>query len=211
MLGVFPDSAPDSVDKSLKLAQPLAKEDLKSLTVNTDVSLVFYLTLVLLPSEQSGIFQKNSRKRNFVQACGTGGGKVIFALLEEIVTLQVSITLINVWEPSFQRLLTWTFIVRSGGNNGSQNRCWRSRIQNGSEDLLEIILQVSNHGGVVGAKSSKRSNNRCSSGSKSTCCGGSRGATLATLGKDSASELVFAVVKILARTAMSEQSSHQTG
>ena len=55
MLEVFPDSAPDGVDKSLKLAQTLAKEGLKSLSADKDVSLVLYLTLVLLPSEQGGI------------------------------------------------------------------------------------------------------------------------------------------------------------
>ena len=63
---------------------------------------------------------------------------MIFALLEEIVALQVHFTPINVRETSFQRPLTWAFIVRSGG--GSQNRCKRSRIKNGPEDLLEVIL-----------------------------------------------------------------------
>ena len=52
--------------------------------------------LVLLPVEQSGILQEGSLKRNLVWARGTDGGKVIFALLEEIVTLQVSFTPINV-------------------------------------------------------------------------------------------------------------------
>ena len=92
----------------------------------------------------------------------------MFNLPTEIVTLQVRFTLVNVWEPSFQRPLTWTFIVRSGGDNGGQNRYKRSRIQNGPEDLLEVILRVSNHGGVGGVRSSKRSNDRYNSGSKST-------------------------------------------
>ena len=91
---------------------------------------------------------------------------MIFALLEEIVALQVRFTPIDVREPSFQRPLTWAFIVRSGG--GSQNRCKRSRIQNNPEDLLEVILRVSNHGEVGGARSSKQSDNRCNSGSRST-------------------------------------------
>ena len=66
MLGVLPDSVPDNVDKSLGLAQALAKEGLKSLLADRDISLVLYLTLVLLPSEQGGILQKGSRKRNSV-------------------------------------------------------------------------------------------------------------------------------------------------
>ena len=90
---------------------------------------------------------------------------MIFALLEEIVALQVRFTPIDVREPSFQRPLTWAFIVRSGGR--SRNRCKRSRIQNDPEDPLEVILRISNHGGVGGA-SSKRSDDRCNSGSRST-------------------------------------------
>ena len=106
MLGVLSDSALDGVDKSLGLAQALVKEGFESLSADRDVSLVFYLTLVLLSSEQGGILQENSRKQNLVWACGTGNGEVIFALLEEIITLQVSFTPINIWELSFQKPLT---------------------------------------------------------------------------------------------------------
>ena len=157
------------------------------------------------------MFQESSYKRNLIWARGTSGGKVIFALLGEIVILQMSFTSINVWKLSFQRPFTWAFIVRSGSDDGGRNRCKRFEIQNGPEDLLEVILQVSNHEGVGEGKSSKRSNDRCSNGCESTCCGGSRDATVATLGRSSASKLVFAVVKILARTATSGGSNHWTG
>ena len=166
---------------------------------------------MLLPLEQGDIFQEGSRKRNSVWARGTGNGEVIFALLEEILTLQVSFTPLNVWESSFQRPLTWAFRVQRGGDNGGRNRCCKSRIQNGPEDPLEVILQVSNHRGVGGARRSKRSNNRYSSRSKSTCRGESRGATVATLVRGFASKLIFAVVRILVKTATSGGLSHQTG
>ena len=126
MLGVLPDGAPDGVDESLGFAQALAKEGLESLPADRDVSLVLYLTLVLLPAEQGGILQESSRKRDSVRACATCGSKVIFALLEEIVALQVRFTPINVREPSFQKLVMWAFIVQSGGR--SRNRCKRSRV-----------------------------------------------------------------------------------
>ena len=57
MLGVLPDSAPDGVNKSLRLAQALAKKGLESLPADKDVSLILYFMLVLLPSEQGGILQ----------------------------------------------------------------------------------------------------------------------------------------------------------
>ena len=55
MLGVLPDGIPDGVDKSLGFAQALAKEGLESLPADKSVSLVLYLTLVLLPAEESGV------------------------------------------------------------------------------------------------------------------------------------------------------------
>ena len=96
MLEVLPNSDLDGVNESLGIVQALAKKSLESFPADRDVSLVFYLTLVLLPPEQGGICQKDSRKRNSVWVCGTGCGKVVFALLEEIVTPQVSFTPINV-------------------------------------------------------------------------------------------------------------------
>ena len=122
MLGVFPNNTPDVINESLGFAQALTKESLESLPANKDISLVFYLILVLLPAEQGSIFQEGSRKRNLIWACDTCGDKVIFALLETIVTLQISFTLINVRKLNFQRPLTWAFIMRSAGNNKSQKR-----------------------------------------------------------------------------------------
>ena len=101
MLKVFPDSAPDGVDKSLELAQALAKKGFESLPDDKDISLVLYFMLVLLPAEQDGNLWESSCKQNSVWARDTSGGKVIFALLKEIVTLQVSFISINVQEPSF--------------------------------------------------------------------------------------------------------------
>ena len=66
MLEVLPDSAPDGIVESLGLAQALAKEGLKFLLAHRDVGLVLYLMLVLLPSEQGGILQEDSRKRSLV-------------------------------------------------------------------------------------------------------------------------------------------------
>ena len=212
MLEVLLESTPDSVIKSLRFAQALAKEGLESLSADRNVSLALYLMLILLLAEQDNILQESSCKRNLVWARNTGDGKVIFALLEEIVTLRMSFILINVQELNFQRPLTWAFIVWNGSNNGNRNRCRRSKIQNGPEDPLELIFQVSNHKRVGKARNSNRSIDSYNSGSKNTCCGKSRGVTVAILGGSSANKFVFAVKKrILARTATSIGLSHQAG
>ena len=214
MLEVFPDNAPDGINKSLGFDQALTKKSLEFLPADKDVSLVLYLMLMLLPAQQGGIFQEGRGKQNSVRACGTGGGKVIFVLLEEIAILQVSFTSINVWEPSFERPLRGAFIVRSGGNEKSRNRCRsqrkkRSGFKDGSDNPLKVIPQVPNHGRVGRARSTKRSNNRWNSRSRSTCRGASRGAMVNTLIGSSASKLVFAIKrKILASIATSGGSSH---
>ena len=87
MLEVLSDNTLAGVDKSLRFAQVMTKNSLESLPADKDFSLVLSFTLMLLPAEQGGIFQEGSCKRNSIWALGTGGGKVIFALLEEIVTI----------------------------------------------------------------------------------------------------------------------------
>ena len=106
MLGILCDSTPNSVHESLGFAQAFTKESFESLSAKKDVNLLLYLTLVVPPPVQGGIFQGDSCKRNLVWARGNAGGKVIFILLKEIVRLQVSFTQINVRELSFQRPLT---------------------------------------------------------------------------------------------------------
>lgn len=96
MLGVLPDSTPDGVDEGLGLAQASAEKGLESFPGNGDVSLVLDLALVLLPAEQGGILQEGGRKRNSVRSRGTGGGEVVFALLEEIVAFHMGLTPIHV-------------------------------------------------------------------------------------------------------------------
>ena len=62
MLGVFPNSAPDSVNKDLGLTHALAKEGLEFLLVYSlvyrDLSLILHLPLVLLPAKQGGILEE---------------------------------------------------------------------------------------------------------------------------------------------------------
>ena len=58
MLKVLSDSVLNGVDKSLGFAWALAKEILESFSTHKDVSLVFYLILVLLPTDQNSFFKK---------------------------------------------------------------------------------------------------------------------------------------------------------
>ena len=106
--------------------------------------------------------------------------------------------------------------MRSDGNKKSQNKC-KSRkkkrfgLKDDPDNLLEVLFRVPNNGRVGGARNNKRSDDKCNSKSRSMCRGKSRGATVAILGGGSANKLIFAVMRILAKTATSKKSSHQAG
>ena len=80
----------------------MTKEGLESFSDNKNVSLIFYLTLVMLPAKQDNIFQKDNYKQNSVWPYGTSNGKIIFALSEDIITFHVSLILVNIWESGLQ-------------------------------------------------------------------------------------------------------------
>ena len=135
MLGVLLNSAPDNVNKSLRFTQALTKESLESLPGNRNVNLVLYLMLMFLSAEQDGIFQEGSCKWNSVWTRGIGGGKVIFALLKEIVILHIRYTSGNcAFKSLSQRLSKCGAMVMTGAGTDVRDLeskmvltiCWRS-------------------------------------------------------------------------------------
>ena len=99
MLRVLSNIAPDNVNKGLELTQTLTKEGLEFFPGDGDVSLIFYLPLVLLPAKQGGIFEEGSGKWYPILTLDPGGSKIVLTLLEEVIALQVSFTPIHVEEP----------------------------------------------------------------------------------------------------------------
>ena len=99
MLTVLPNIILDGVNKGLRFAQVLTKEDLKFLLDNGNVGFMLYFLLVLLPVKQSNIFEKNRSKWYSILTLGPGNGKIVLILLEKVITFQLSFTTIYVWEP----------------------------------------------------------------------------------------------------------------
>ena len=87
MLEVFPNSAPDGVNKGFGLTQVSAKEGLKFLSGDGDVSFMLYFPLVFLSAKQGGILEKSGGKWPPILTFGPGSGKMIFTLLEEVIVL----------------------------------------------------------------------------------------------------------------------------
>ena len=87
ILTVFANSAPNGINKSFGFAQTLRKKDFKFLLSDGNVGFIFYVMLILLLAKKSRILEKDSCKGYPVLTFGTSGCKIVFALLEKVITL----------------------------------------------------------------------------------------------------------------------------
>ena len=196
MLRVFSNSTLDSVNKGLGLTQALIKEVLEFFPGDEDDGLIFHFLLMLLPTKQDKVLEESDGKLHSILTLGPGGGKMVLTLLEEVIGLQVSFIPIHVRELGLQRLFTRAFILLRCKN---RRKSRRSRIQNGPEDLLEIIFQVLYY------KRQSRNDRRSNGVSRGTWHG--RG--VIALSGGITSEFVFATKrKILRKSVASGKSSH---
>ena len=62
--------------------------------------------LVLVPTKADSITKEQSCKRGTVKASGTGGSKMVFTLLTEVVAFYVRLSIIEIGEPSLQLALS---------------------------------------------------------------------------------------------------------
>ncbi len=58
---------------------------------------------MLVPAKADPATKERSGKKYWIRPSGTGGGKMIFTLLAEVVALHVGFTMVEVWEPGFER------------------------------------------------------------------------------------------------------------
>ena len=101
MLGVFPNSILDGIDKGLKFTQALVKESLEFFPPNGDLNLIFHLLLLLLPAKQVSIFTESNSKRYPILTFDLTSSKMVFTLLEKVIAFQVSFIPIYIWETGF--------------------------------------------------------------------------------------------------------------
>lgn len=69
----------------------------------------FQLPLMLLPAEINIILEKKCCKKNMVRSFYSSGGKIVFALLTEIIADHVIITLIKTRKAYLEKILNKTF------------------------------------------------------------------------------------------------------
>lgn len=83
------DEVLNIIKEGLVFTQALTQESLEFFSGNRDIGLVFYHILILLLSKQDYLFENDGSKWYFILVYGSGGGKIVFILLEKDVSLQV--------------------------------------------------------------------------------------------------------------------------
>lgn len=73
---------------------------------NRNYLISFKLLLVLLPMKQGLVLEERGSKENLVKTSGSGCGKVIFALPNEVVVVHVGLILIHVRCSGFEKSLS---------------------------------------------------------------------------------------------------------
>lgn len=59
---------------------------------------------MLLALEQNCLFEENNSKQYFIFACDSGGDKIVFTLLEKVITLLVIFILVHIGIQAFNSL-----------------------------------------------------------------------------------------------------------
>ena len=87
MLGVFLNSAPNSVNKRLGFTQTLTKKDFEFFLDNENVGFILYFLPVLLLAKKGGIFKEISGKGHLILTFGPGDSKIVITLQEVVIAL----------------------------------------------------------------------------------------------------------------------------
>lgn len=99
VLGVFFDSARDIIHVKPRFSKNLLKQSFE-----------------LRPRQRNFSAKEQSYKQGTVGTSGTGGIEMVFALLTEVVALQVVLSIIEVWKPSFEGTFLRALLPASGLN-----------------------------------------------------------------------------------------------
>lgn len=94
-----------AIHKSLGIPQISVKECFKLVLHDWDRVVCFLLPLMLLPVEVHLVPKEGRGKINLVSTFSLSGGKVILTLLIEIVAFHMQLTVVHIWEASFQKLV----------------------------------------------------------------------------------------------------------
>ena len=93
--------------------------------------------LILLPVEANPVPEKERSKKNPVSFCSFSNSKIVLTLLTEVIAVHVGIFVIYVQGMGLQWLISG--LLKGGGSWG---RSGSSSLQNGLENLLQVIFRI---------------------------------------------------------------------
>lgn len=134
----------------VKLIQDLIQKSLEFFLNNKNINLIFYFMSILLLLELVYFFEKSDHKWPFILVSSSGGYKVVFVLLEKVITILVGFTPVYIEEPNFQQF----FLECVQGNN--YKNLERSDFQKSFKDGLKVFFERSNYNNINGGKNNKR-------------------------------------------------------
>lgn len=94
---------PDTIHKSLWLTKILTYKDLKPIPHNKNYIIDFELLFIKVPPEQYLLVQENSSKKNSIEIFNSKYDKMIFALLNEIITIHMWLILLYIKDFGFKK------------------------------------------------------------------------------------------------------------
>ena len=82
------------------------EECLKLVLRDRDKAVYVLFSLVLLPAKTNPVLKKGYNKKNLVSPPSSSSNKIVLILLTEVIILYVELSVIHVWEMSFQGLIS---------------------------------------------------------------------------------------------------------
>lgn len=117
----------------------------KLVLYNWDRAIFIFFLLVLLLTKADLVLKEGCSKKNPVKAFSFGSSKVILTLLTEVIAFYIGFSVIYVYLAGFQRLVL-------GLLRGSESLS----LQNGLENLLQVLLGVFEDRGYSGKDNSNK-------------------------------------------------------
>ena len=150
MLGIPLDFSPVGIHKDLGVTQALMEERLELVPRDWDRNLCIISPLILLPAKADPVLEEGRGKENLDRLRGSGGSKVVFTLLTEVVTVYVGLSVVYVQGTGLQFLPGHLRDDESWDERGSGNRNRNLSLQNGLKNPLQVIFRVLGNTSISG-------------------------------------------------------------
>ena len=115
VFSVLFDLTPETIHKDFQITQVFVQKRLEFLPSRWNQSFIIQLLLKLLLAEIYAVLKERCSKKYVVRFFCSGGGKMVFTLLTEIVAGHLVVILINIRKTCLERAFLRVFCSRGSG------------------------------------------------------------------------------------------------